>query len=185
MYVCGVTPYDFSHVGHARAYVAFDVLYRYLQYLGYEVNYVRNFTDIDDKIIKRANEAGEDASILSSRFIDEFLRDMSDLQCLSPTHEPRVTKHIEQIIDLITKIMDNGKAYTIEGDVYFSVDNFPNCLSLSGRKVDHNLPGKRIAVDSRKRNPADFALCLLRRVSHIGRVLGVVEDLDGILSAVQ
>ncbi|KAF0929806.1 hypothetical protein E2562_025944 [Oryza meyeriana var. granulata] len=104
MYVCGVTPYDFSHVGHARAYIAFDVLYRYLTYLGYEVNYVRNFTDIDDKI------------------------------------------------------MDNGKAYTIEGDVYFSVDNFPDYLCLSGRKLDHNLPGKRVAVDTRKRNPADFAL---------------------------
>ncbi|XP_040383944.1 cysteine--tRNA ligase CPS1 homolog, chloroplastic/mitochondrial-like [Oryza brachyantha] len=83
---------------------------------------------------------------------------MSELQCLPPTREPRVTEHIEQIIDLITKIMDNGKAYTIEGDVYFSVDNFPDYLSLSGRKVDHNLPGKRVTVDTRKRNPADFAL---------------------------
>uniref|UniRef100_A0A0E0ISZ0 cysteine--tRNA ligase n=1 Tax=Oryza nivara TaxID=4536 RepID=A0A0E0ISZ0_ORYNI len=130
----------------------------YLKYLGYEVNYVRNFTGIDDKIIKRANEAGEDALSLSSRFIDEFHRDMYELQCLPPTHEPRVTKHIEQIIDLITKIMDNGKAYTIEGDVYFSVDNFPDYLSLSGRKVDQNRPGTRVAVDARKRNPADFAL---------------------------
>ncbi|XP_037461532.1 cysteine--tRNA ligase CPS1, chloroplastic/mitochondrial-like [Triticum dicoccoides] len=159
MYVCGVTPYDFSHVGHARAYVAFDVLYRYLKYLGYEVEYVRNFTDIDDKIIRRANEAGETATSLSSRFIDEFLRDMVELQCLPPTREPRVTEHIKQIIDLITKIEEKGKAYTIEGDgVYFSVDNFPEYLSLSGRSLDHNLPGSRVAVDTRKRNPADFAL---------------------------
>uniref|UniRef100_A0A452YCC9 tRNA synthetases class I catalytic domain-containing protein n=3 Tax=Aegilops tauschii TaxID=37682 RepID=A0A452YCC9_AEGTS len=100
MYVCGVTPYDFSH---ARAYVAFDVLYRYLKYLGYEVEYVRNFTDIDDKIIRRANEAGETATSLSSRFIDEFLRDMVELQCLPPTREPRVTEHTKEIIDLITK----------------------------------------------------------------------------------
>ncbi|KAL5219250.1 hypothetical protein ABZP36_019934 [Zizania latifolia] len=158
MYVCGVTPYDFSHIGHARAYVAFDVLYRYLKFLGYEVEYVRNFTDIDDKIIKRANEAGETVTSLSSRFINEFLLDMAELQCLPPTCEPRVTDHIEHIIELITKIMENGKAYAMEGDVYFSVDSFPEYLSLSGRKLDHNLAGSRVAVDTRKRNPADFAL---------------------------
>ncbi|CAN6346563.1 unnamed protein product [Urochloa humidicola] len=158
MYVCGVTPYDFSHIGHARAYVAFDVLYRYLQFLGYEVEYVRNFTDIDDKIIRRANERGETVTSLSSRFINEFLSDMAELQCLPPTCEPRVTDHIEHIIELIKKIMENGKAYTIEGDVYFSVDSFPEYLSLSGRKLDQNQAGARVAFDTRKRNPADFAL---------------------------
>ncbi|CAD6271929.1 unnamed protein product [Miscanthus lutarioriparius] len=158
MYVCGVTPYDFSHIGHARAYVAFDVLYRYLKFLGYEVEYVRNFTDIDDKIIKRANERGETVTSLSSRFINEFLLDMTELQCLSPTCEPRVTEHIEHIIELITKIMENGKAYAMEGDVYFSVDSFPEYLSLSGRKFDQNQAGARVAFDTRKRNPADFAL---------------------------
>ncbi|XP_051185351.1 cysteine--tRNA ligase CPS1, chloroplastic/mitochondrial isoform X1 [Lolium perenne] len=159
MYVCGVTPYDFSHVGHARAYVSFDVLYRYLKFLGYEVEYVRNFTDIDDKIIRRANEAGETASSLSNRFINEFLHDIVELQCLPPTREPRVTQHIKQIIDLITKIMEEDKAYTIEGEgVYFSIDNFPEYLSLSGRKLEDNLPGSRVAVDPRKRNPFDFAL---------------------------
>ncbi|KAG2618792.1 cysteine--tRNA ligase CPS1, chloroplastic/mitochondrial-like [Panicum virgatum] len=158
MYVCGVTPYDFSHIGHARAYVAFDVLYRYLKFLGYEVEYVRNFTDIDDKIIKRANERGETVTSLSSRFINEFLLDMTELQCLPPTHEPRVTDHIEHIIELITKIMENGKAYAMEGDVYFSVDSFPEYLSLSGRKLDQNQAGARVAFDTRKRNPADFAL---------------------------
>ncbi|XP_066366145.1 cysteine--tRNA ligase CPS1, chloroplastic/mitochondrial-like [Miscanthus floridulus] len=158
MYVCGVTPYDFSHIGHARAYVAFDVLYRYLKFLGYEVEYVRNFTDIDDKIIKRANERGETVTSLSSRFINEFLLDMTELQCLPPTCEPRVTEHIEHIIELITKIMENGKAYAMEGDVYFSVDSFPEYLSLSGRKFDQNQAGARVAFDTRKRNPADFAL---------------------------
>ncbi|KAG2627015.1 cysteine--tRNA ligase CPS1, chloroplastic/mitochondrial-like isoform X1 [Panicum virgatum] len=158
MYVCGVTPYDFSHIGHARAYVAFDVLYRYLKFLGYEVEYVRNFTDIDDKIIKRANERGETVTSLSSRFINEFLLDMTELQCLPPTREPRVTDHIEHIIELITKIMENGKAYAMEGDVYFSVDSFPEYLSLSGRKLDQNQAGARVAFDTRKRNPADFAL---------------------------
>ncbi|KAK8457645.1 hypothetical protein SEVIR_3G221900v4 [Setaria viridis] len=158
MYVCGVTPYDFSHIGHARAYVAFDVLYRYLKFLGYEVEYVRNFTDIDDKIIRRANERGETVTSLSSRFINEFLLDMTELQCLPPTHEPRVTEHIEHIIELITKIMEGGKAYVMEGDVYFSVDSFPEYLSLSGRKLDQNQAGARVAFDTRKRNPADFAL---------------------------
>ncbi|NP_001394720.1 Cysteine--tRNA ligase CPS1 homolog, chloroplastic/mitochondrial isoform 2 [Zea mays] len=158
MYVCGVTPYDFSHIGHARAYVAFDVLYRYLKFLGYEVEYVRNFTDIDDKIIKRANERGETVTSLSSRFINEFLLDMTELQCLPPTCEPRVTEHIEHIIELITKIMENDKAYAMEGDVYFSVESFPEYLSLSGRKFDQNQAGARVAFDTRKRNPADFAL---------------------------
>ncbi|KAG0486599.1 hypothetical protein HPP92_008694, partial [Vanilla planifolia] len=103
MYICGVTPYDFSHIGHARVYVAFDVLHRYLKFLGYEVNYVRNFTDIDDKIIKRANEMGEAPLSLSSRFSEEFLHDIAELNCLPPTHEPRVSDHMEQIKDLITK----------------------------------------------------------------------------------
>ncbi|KAL0905622.1 hypothetical protein M5K25_024057 [Dendrobium thyrsiflorum] len=160
MYVCGVTPYDFSHIGHARAYVAFDVLHRYLKYLGYEVKYVRNFTDIDDKIIKRANEKGEDPLSLSKRFSEEFLYDMAELNCLPPTHEPRVSDHINQIKDMITKILENGHAYTIEGDVYFSVDTYPDYYCLSGRKSDDNRAGGggRVLVDTRKRNPADFAL---------------------------
>ncbi|THU63228.1 hypothetical protein C4D60_Mb01t13520 [Musa balbisiana] len=160
MYVCGITPYDFSHIGHARAYVAFDVLYRYLKHLGYEVKYVRNFTDIDDKIIKRANESGEDLLSLSRRFSEAFLQDVAELQCLPPTHEPRVSDHIEQIKDMITKIIENGYGYTIEGDVYFSIDNFPAYCQLSGRKLDDNRAGGggRVSVDLRKRNPGDFAL---------------------------
>nr|XP_051182800.1 cysteine--tRNA ligase CPS1, chloroplastic/mitochondrial-like [Lolium perenne] len=158
MYVCGVTPYDFSHVGHARAYVAFDVLYRYLKFLGYEVNYVRNFTDIDDKIIKRANQNGETVTSLSSRFINEFLADVAELQCLPPNEEPRVTDHIEHIIELITEIIKNGHGYVVDGDVYFSVASFPEYLSLSGRKLDQNRAGSRVAVDPRKRDDPDFAL---------------------------
>ncbi|KAK4376442.1 hypothetical protein RND71_002738 [Anisodus tanguticus] len=158
MYVCGVTSYDFSHIGHARAYVAFDILYRYLKYLGYDVVYVRNFTDVDDKIIKRANELGEDPKTLSGRYCQEFLKDMDDLQCLQPTHQPRVTEHMEQIKEMIAEIMTNGCAYTIDGDVYFSVDSFPEYGRLSGRKLEDNRAGERVGVDSRKRNPADFAL---------------------------
>ncbi|KAL0396770.1 UNVERIFIED_CONTAM: Cysteine--tRNA ligase CPS1, chloroplastic/mitochondrial [Sesamum calycinum] len=158
MYICGVTSYDLSHIGHARAYVAFDVLYRYLKYLGYEVVYVRNFTDVDDKIIRRANEVGEDPKALSGRFCQEFLNDMADLQCLLPTHQPRVTDHMQQIKDMIAQIISNGCAYAVDGDVYFSVDNFPKYGLLSGRKLEDNRAGERVAVDDRKRNPADFAL---------------------------
>jgi len=117
---------------------------------------------------------------------------MAALQCLPPTREPRVTEHIEHIIELITKIIQNGHGYAIEGDVYFSVDSFPEYLLLSGRKLDQNRAGERVAVDTRKRNPADFALwkwitvfSLPRRVSPPGKVLGGMEDQDGILNAVQ
>ncbi|XP_042033271.1 cysteine--tRNA ligase 2, cytoplasmic-like isoform X1 [Salvia splendens] len=158
MYICGVTSYDLSHIGHARAYVAFDVLYRYLKYLDYDVSYVRNFTDVDDKIIRRANEVGEDPVALSGRFCQEFLNDMADLQCLLPTNQPRVTDHMEQIKDMIAKIISNGCAYPVDGDVYFSVDSFPNYGRLSGRKLEDNRAGERVAVDTRKKNPADFAL---------------------------
>ncbi|XP_073158248.1 LOW QUALITY PROTEIN: cysteine--tRNA ligase, chloroplastic/mitochondrial-like [Henckelia pumila] len=158
MYVCGVTAYDLSHIGHARVYVAFDVLYRYLKYLGYEINYVRNFTDVDDKIIIRANELSEDPIKLSRRYCDEFHLDMTSLNCLPPSVEPRVSEHMSQIIGMIEQILKNGCAYTIGGDVYFSVDKFPEYGRLSGRRLEDNRAGERVAVDSRKKNPADFAL---------------------------
>ncbi|KAF7132712.1 hypothetical protein RHSIM_Rhsim09G0105600 [Rhododendron simsii] len=158
MYICGVTAYDLSHIGHARAYVAFDILFRYLKHLGYEVNYVRNFTDVDDKIIRRANELEEDPLALSSRYCEEFLVDMVDLQCLPPTYQPRVSDHMEQIKGMIAQIISNGCAYEMEGDVYFSVEKFPSYGQLSGRKLEDNRAGERVAVDTRKRNPADFAL---------------------------
>ncbi|KAJ3678408.1 hypothetical protein LUZ60_002211 [Juncus effusus] len=158
MYVCGVTPYDFSHIGHARAYVTFDVLFRYLQYLGYDVCYVRNFTDIDDKIIARANKLNEDPLTLSARFIDEFHLDMASLSCLPPSHEPRVSTHITQIIDMINKIIENGCGYVVGSDVYYSVDKFPFYGKLSGRSLEDNRAGERVAVDQRKKNPFDFAL---------------------------
>ncbi|WOK95076.1 hypothetical protein Cni_G03783 [Canna indica] len=158
MYVCGVTTYDLSHIGHARVYVTFDILYRYLKHRKYDVSYVRNFTDVDDKIIARANKLGEDPLRLSSRYCDEFHIDIANLQCLPPSVEPRVSDHMSQIIDMITQIIENGCAYRIDGDVYFSVDKFPAYGKLSGRKLEDNRAGERIAVDSRKQNPADFAL---------------------------
>ncbi|KAK8938978.1 hypothetical protein KSP39_PZI011234 [Platanthera zijinensis] len=158
MYVCGVTAYDLSHIGHARVYVFFDVLYRYLKHLKYDVVYVRNFTDVDDKIIARANELRENPLTLSSRYCDEFHSDMAHLHCLTPTVEPRVSTHMNQIIDMINQILVNDFAYIVDGDVYFSVDKSPSYGRLSGRRLEDNQPGQRVAVDSRKKNPADFAL---------------------------
>ncbi|XP_041013299.1 cysteine--tRNA ligase 2, cytoplasmic-like isoform X2 [Juglans microcarpa x Juglans regia] len=158
MYVCGVTAYDLSHLGHARAAVNFDVLFRYLQHLGYQVTYVRNFTDVDDKIFRRANELGEEPLSLSNRFCEEYLVDMADLQCLTPTHQPRVSDHMEQIKDMITQIINNDCAYLVDGDVFFAVDKSPNYGQLSGQKLENHRAGERVAVDSRKRNPADFVL---------------------------
>ncbi|PKI43492.1 hypothetical protein CRG98_036094 [Punica granatum] len=158
MYVCGITAYDFSHLGHARAAVAFDLLYRYLLHLGYEVNYVRNFTDVDDKIINRANEKGENPLSLSDRFCQEYRKDMDDLQCFTPTHQPRVSDHMEQIKAMIQQIIDNGCAYVVDGDVFFSVDRSLDYGQLSRQRVENHRAGERVAVDSRKRDPADFAL---------------------------
>ncbi|GAX78750.1 hypothetical protein CEUSTIGMA_g6187.t1 [Chlamydomonas eustigma] len=159
MYVCGVTVYDYSHIGHARVYVAFDILYRLLQLLNYNVQYVRNFTDIDDKIIARANEKGEDPLALSRRFIDEFHKDMESLGCLPPSFEPKATDFIPQMITTIQRIIDNGHAYAVEGgDVYFEVYSLPGYGRLSGRAQEDNRAGERVDVDSRKRGPADFAL---------------------------
>ncbi|XP_057511785.1 cysteine--tRNA ligase, chloroplastic/mitochondrial isoform X2 [Actinidia eriantha] len=131
---------------------------RYLRHLGYEVNYVRNFTDVDDKIIARANELREDPISLSRRYCEEFHQDMVYLQCLPPSVEPRVSDHMPQIIDMIKQILDSGCAYIIDGDVYFSVDKFSEYGRLSGRKLEDNRAGERVAVDSRKENAADFAL---------------------------
>ncbi|GKV46522.1 hypothetical protein SLEP1_g53500 [Rubroshorea leprosula] len=158
MYVCGVTAYDLSHLGHARAAVSFDILFRYLLHLGYEVTYVRNFTDLDDKVIRRANESGENPLALSSRFCKEYMKDMNDLQCLPPTHQPRVSDHMEQIKDMIIQIINNDYAYVVDGDVFFAVEKFPDYGKLSGQVVENHRAGERVAIDLRKRNPADFAL---------------------------
>ncbi|KAJ4866019.1 hypothetical protein Rs2_52464 [Raphanus sativus] len=158
LYVCGITAYDFSHIGHARASVSFDVLYRYLKHLGYQVTFVRNFTDVDDKIIARAKENKEKPLELSNRFCEEYLVDMGALQCLLPTHQPRVSDHMDHIINMIQKIIENDCGYVVEGDVFFSVEKSHNYGKLSGQLLEHTRAGERVAVDSRKRNPADFAL---------------------------
>jgi cysteinyl-tRNA synthetase len=158
MYVCGVTVYDYSHIGHARVYTVFDVLYRYLLYLKHDVIYCRNFTDIDDKIIKRANETSQDTGEVTRRFIAEFQTDMVALGNLPPTLEPKATEHIADMIDQIEKIIENGHAYAVDGDVYFHVPSLEGYGSLSGRRQEDNRAGERVDVDSKKRDAADFAL---------------------------
>jgi len=158
MYVCGVTVYDRSHIGHARALVTFDVLYRYLRYSGYDVNFVRNFTDVDDKIIARAQQAGIPAHELTETNIRAFAEDMHVLGCARPTLEPRATENIPEMIALIRELETKEMAYAVDGDVYFAVERFPGYGKLSKRKLEDMEAGARIEVDERKRNPMDFAL---------------------------
>ena len=159
LYVCGMTVYDYCHLGHARVLVAFDVVNRFLQARGYNVNYVRNITDIDDKIIARANENGEEFLALTERFIDAMHEDEKALGVLSPTHEPKATDNIPQIIAMIESLIEKGNAYQGgNGDVYFDVSSFPDYGKLSGRKVEDLRAGERVAVDNAKKDPLDFVL---------------------------
>jgi cysteinyl-tRNA synthetase len=158
MYVCGVTVYDRCHIGHARAAVAFDVIYRFLRHLDYQVTYVQNYTDVDDKIIKKANQEGVSSQAIAERYIQEHGQDMQALGMERPTHQPRATENIPQIIDLVRKLVDKGLAYTVDGDVYFSVEKFGPYGKLSGRDLEEMKAGARVEVDERKKNPLDFAL---------------------------
>ena len=158
MYVCGVTVYDRSHIGHARALVTFDVLFRYLRFAGYDVTFVRNFTDVDDKIIKRAQEQGIAAIDVAESNIRAFAEDVQALGCLSPTLEPRATEHIPEMVTLIQELERKGLAYAAAGDVYYAVDRFVGYGKLAKRKLDDMIAGARVEVDERKRHPMDFAL---------------------------
>ncbi|MDX2480597.1 MAG: cysteine--tRNA ligase [Desulfuromusa sp.] len=158
MYVCGVTVYDYCHIGHARANIVFDVIFRYLQFAGYETTYVRNYTDVDDKIINRANERGIPSQDLAEEFIKAFDEDMDSLGLIKPSHEPRATEYIQQIIEINQKLIDKGLAYESSGDVYYSVDQFPDYLKLSKRNMEEMQAGARVAPGEQKRNPMDFAL---------------------------
>jgi cysteinyl-tRNA synthetase len=158
LYVCGPTVYDHAHLGHARVYVFFDTLVRFLESRGLEVTYVRNVTDIDDKILKRAAETGEPWQEVAERFTRSFHADMEALNVRRPTHEPRATEHIDEMVGLIEKLVAKGLAYDLDGDVYFSVQRFPGYGRLSGRSLDRLKAGARVEVDSRLDHPADFAL---------------------------
>jgi len=158
MYVCGPTVYDSAHLGHARAAVTFDVIERFLSHLGYDVTYVRNFTDIDDKIINKANEAGVPAVEISEKYIEEYKEDMASIGVKSPTVQPKVTEHVAEIIDLIERIIDNGYGYQSGDDVFFSVKKFKGYGKLSKRHPDDMLAGIRIDINENKEDPLDFAL---------------------------
>jgi cysteinyl-tRNA synthetase len=158
MYVCGVTVYDSSHIGHARSFITFDVIYRYLRFLGYKVDFVRNFTDVDDKIINKANAENVGCEVVTSRYIEEFHRDAEALALLKPTREPRATEHIDEIVALIRTLEEKGIAYRIDGDVFYSVAAFPEYGKLSRKKIDELEAGARVEIDPRKRSPLDFAL---------------------------
>ncbi len=158
MYVCGVTVYDHCHVGHARAGAVFDTIYRYLKHLGYEVNYVRNFTDIDDKIINRAKEEGRPWQEVTEQYIRAFYEDMGKLNIELPTVEPKATDHIPEMTAMISTLIEQGKAYDKDGDVFYSVLSFPGYGHLSGKNTDDLLTGARVDVNEDKRNPLDFAL---------------------------
>ncbi|HIJ91708.1 MAG TPA: cysteine--tRNA ligase [Deltaproteobacteria bacterium] len=158
LYVCGITAYDYCHIGHARSALVFDMIVRYLRYRGFTVTFVRNFTDIDDKIIMRAQEQNTTPEELAERFIGKFQEDMARLGVVTADHEPRATEHIPAIINIIEELIGKGLAYQSGNDVYFAVDKFPNYGALSGRSLDDMLAGARISVNENKTNPMDFAL---------------------------
>ena len=159
IYVCGVTTYDYCHIGHARTYVAFDIVVRYLRKLGYDVKYVRNITDLDDKIIKRAAEKGEDFHQVTERFIGEMHKDFDALNLVRPDIEPRVTSHMDEIIQMIESLIENGNAYEAgNGDVLFDVSTFNDYGKLSRQDLEQLQAGARVDVDSAKQDPLDFVL---------------------------
>ncbi len=158
MYVCGVTVYDYCHIGHARSALVFDVLRRYLEYSGYAVTFVKNFTDVDDKIIKRANERGVSYDVVTSRYIQAYHEDMGKLGIRAATEEPRATDHIADIVRLTERLIRKGLAYVVEGSVYFEVAKYPEYGRLAKRRLEDLQAGARVDVDERKRHPMDFAL---------------------------
>ncbi len=158
MYVCGPTVYNKAHIGHAMSAMVFDIIRRYLEYRGYDVQFAMNFTDVDDKIIKRANEMGVDPFKLAEGYIEDFQQDMKDLNIKPATFNPRATQEIDEIIKIVQGLVDKGFAYPLDGDVYFRVRKDPGYGKLSGRNVDDMRSGFRKEVDDRKEDPLDFAL---------------------------
>ena len=158
MYVCGPTVYDSAHVGHAMSALVFDVVRRYLMFRGYDVQYVMNFTDVDDKIIDRANRLGVDPIELAEKFIDEFRKNLQDLNILPASEHPRATEEIDQIIEMVARLLEKDAAYEVDGDVFFRVESAKDYGKLSGRRLEDMNAGSRIRVDERKENPMDFAV---------------------------
>ncbi|MES0327808.1 MAG: cysteine--tRNA ligase [Gammaproteobacteria bacterium] len=159
MYVCGMTVYDLCHLGHARVLVVFDTVTRYMRHSGYEVNYIRNITDIDDKIIARANENGEDFNALTTRFIEAMHEDAAELGVLPPNDEPKATASMDDIISMVETLIEKGNAYAADnGDVFYDVSSFENYGQLSGKQIEDLRAGERVAIDPNKDDPLDFVL---------------------------
>jgi cysteinyl-tRNA synthetase len=158
MYVCGVTVYDYCHLGHARSALVFDVIRRHLEFSGYQVDFVKNFTDVDDKIIKRANERGVSCDAITAEYIEAYHQDMGKLGIRRATNEPKATEHMPEIIALVNTLIQKGLAYAVAGDVYFQVEKYQDYGRLSKRKLEDLQAGARVEVDARKRHPMDFAL---------------------------
>lgn len=158
MYACGVTVYDYCHIGHARSAIVFDVIRRYLQYKGFDVKYIRNFTDIDDKIINRAKQEGIPWDAVAQKYTGEYYMDMDRLGVGRADIEPKATEHIKEIIDIVKGLVDKGIAYVVDGNVYFEVSKFPEYGKLSKMDIDEMMAGARVEVDERKKDPIDFAL---------------------------
>lgn len=158
IYVCGVTVYDYCHIGHARSAIVFDAIVRYLRYKGFDIKYVRNFTDIDDKIINKAKQEGIPWDVVARKYTDEYYKDMDRLGVGRADVEPKATEHMKEIIDIVKGLIDRGYAYEVNGNVYFSVEKFSEYGKLSKRDKEEMIAGARVEVDERKKNPLDFAL---------------------------
>jgi len=158
IYVCGVTVYDLCHIGHARSYIVFDVLVRYFRAKGFDVTYVRNFTDVDDKIIERARQAGKESADLAEEYIKAFYEDMDRLGILRPDREPRATEHIDNMIDMIKILIEKDIAYVQDSDVFYSIEKSTDYGKLSGRQLEDMKAGSRVAINERKKHPMDFVL---------------------------
>jgi cysteinyl-tRNA synthetase len=157
-YICGPTVYNHIHIGNARTFLSFDVIRRYLEYVGYDVTFVQNITDVDDKIINRANEEGRTAAEVAAEYSEAFIEAMHALDVADPSIRPRATEEIPVMLELITCLIEGGHAYEVEGDVYFSVRSFPAYGRLSGRDIEQMRSGARVEIDQRKQDPLDFAL---------------------------
>jgi cysteinyl-tRNA synthetase len=158
MYLCGPTVYDFLHIGNFRGAITFNLIRNWLEFTGHKVNFVYNYTDVDDKIIKRANEEGVDTKVISEKYIKEFEKDFNALGLKKHDHNPRVSEHMSDIISMVEKIIENGKGYVIDGEVFFAIDEFKTYGELSKKKLDELEAGQRVDVDTRKKNPHDFVL---------------------------
>jgi cysteinyl-tRNA synthetase len=158
MYLCGPTVYDFLHIGNFRGAITFNLIRNWLEYTGSKVNFVYNYTDVDDKIIKRANDEGVETKVITEKYIKEFETDFNNLGLKKHDSNPRVSDHMDDIISMVETIVNNGKAYVVEGEVFFSIDSFASYGELSKKKLDELEVGQRVEVDSRKKNPQDFVL---------------------------